>query len=305
MTNKKTVSSKYAKKQFSITGIVLMLYALLVLYIPYGIKMIINFGLFSTIDSRLYFIICLICLIAGTVFPFFILRKVFGIGMKELNTNPDIRIKDYLANFVVYFGFAAAALYINNILSKLIGAQSGLISDVGIVFNEKLAANPVYLIAFVILSPILEEYAFRGVLLNSLSKYGKSFALFMTTLIYSIAHGYLGEIFPSLIMGYILTKMALTYKTIRPSLVTHILSNAFLCFLTLMPSQANYVSLIIIGVLLAGAIFLFLSKRYHFITTSFSPSSKEATKLFLSNIFVIFAMAMFIVHSIIITFLKL
>ena len=58
MANKKTVSQKYVKKQFSIVGIALMIYALVVIFMPIGAKICVENGLFPRIDNpKLSFII--------------------------------------------------------------------------------------------------------------------------------------------------------------------------------------------------------------------------------------------------------
>lgn len=301
MANKKTVSQNYVKKQFSIVGIALMIYALFVIFMPIGAKVCVENGLFPRIDNpKLSFI----GLIIGTVFPFMIVRRVFGTNLKEFTKKTEIDLSDYLINFVVYFGFVAAALYVNIIITKLLGVQGIMLSDVGIVFNEILVDSPIYLFTFIFLSPLLEEYAFRGVLLNSLSKYGRYFALMMTTIVYTLAHASISEMIPSFVMGYLLAKMTLTYKSIRPSLFTHIMGNALLCAFALVPEKYSIFSLVFIAILLILAIILVFSKKYNIISIGSSDSSKRAIKFFLSNIFVIIALLLFVMHTTLITLLK-
>ena len=301
MANKKTVSQNYVKKQFSIVGIALMIYALVVIFMPIGVKICVGNGLFPKMDNpKLSFI----GLIIGTVFPFMIVRKVFGTNLKEFTKKTEIDLSDYLINFVVYFGFVAASLYVNTIITKLLGVQGIMLSDVGIVFNEILVDSPIYLFTFIFLSPLLEEYAFRGVLLNSLSKYGRYFALMMTTIVYTLAHASISEMIPSFVMGYLLAKMTLTYKSIRPSLFTHIMGNALLCAFALVPEKYSIFSLVFIAILLILAIILVFSKKYNIISIGSSDSSKRAIKFFLSNIFVIIALLLFVMHTTLITLLK-
>ncbi len=305
MANKKTVSQNYVKKQFSIVGIALMIYALVVIFMPIGAKISVENGLFPTMDNpKFSFIISFIGLIIGTVFPFMIVRRVFGTNLKEFTKKTEIDLSDYLINFVVYFGFVAAALYVNTIITKLLGVQGIMLSDVGIVFNEILVDSPIYLFTFIFLSPLLEEYAFRGVLLNSLSKYGRYFALMMTTIVYTLAHASISEMIPSFVMGYLLAKMTLTYKSIRPSLFTHIMGNALLCAFALVPEKYSIFSLVFIAILLILAIILVFSKKYNIISIGSSDSSKRAIKFFLSNIFVIIALLLFVMHTTLITLLK-
>ena len=305
MTNKKTVSKQYAQKQFTSVGLVLIVYALLVLYIPLGIKQLAALEVIPFLnDKDNFLIVCLICLISGSVFPFFALRKAFGIELVRFKNKPQINIGDYLINYVVYFGFVAAALYLNTIIFELIGFQGSIVSDIGVAFNDTLNANTLYLIIYIVISPILEEYAFRGVLLNCLSKYGRFFALIMTSIIYALAHGSISEIFPSLIMGYLLGKMMLNYGSIWPSIITHILANGFLYLLALIPENDAYISIIILGVVIVAAIIFVVSKHYKVVSVKNSKANEKVSLMFLSNIFVIISLVLFIAHTLLVMFVK-
>ena len=305
MTNKKTVSKQYAQKQFTSVGLVLIVYALLVLYIPFGLKQLAALEVISYLNNKNNFlIVCLICLLSGSIFPFFALRKAFGIGLVKFKNKPQIDIRDYLINFVVYFGFASAALYLNAIVFELIGFQGSVVSDIGVTFNDTLNGNILYLIIYIVISPILEEYAFRGVLLNCLSKYGRFFALIMTSIIYALAHGSISEIFPSLLMGYLLGKMMLNYGSIWPSIITHILANGFLCLLALIPEKYSYVSIIILGVMIVAAIIFVVSRHYNVVSVKNSKANEKVSLMFLSNIFVIISLVLFLVHTLLVMFAK-
>ncbi len=305
MTNKKTVTIQYAQKQFTSVGLVLIVYALLVLYIPYGLKQLAALEVISYLNNKNTFLItCLICLISGSIFPFFALRKAFGIKLVKFKNRPQIDIRDYLINFVTYFGFVAAALYLNTIIFELIGFQGSIVSDIGVTFNDTLNGNVLYLLIYIVISPILEEYAFRGVLLNCLSKYGRFFALIMTSIIYALAHGSISEMFPSLLMGYLLGKMMLNYRSIWPSIITHILANGFLCLLALIPEENSYISIIIIAAVIVAAIILVITKHYKLVSVKNSKANEKVSLMFLSNIFVIISLVLFILHTLLVMFIK-
>ena len=305
MAHKRIVSQKYVKKQFSIVGICITLYALIAICIPYFIRALVYFDLFHVLnDIQFFFLISLVCLIVGTIFPFFILRKVFGLKMIEINHKSNISSKDFCINFIVYFGLVIVALYLNIIIFRPFGIGGDYISDISISFNEALIDSPLYLFAYIIISPLLEEYAFRGVLLNSLSKYGLTFGLIISSAFYALAHGFLSEMLPSFLMGYLLAKMSLTYKSLRPALFTHILGNSMLCFFALIYKRSVLLSSIFMGILFMMAIIIIFTKKYNYTIIDASKSSKQVYQLFLSNGFVIFALITLFASSLLIIVLK-
>lgn len=305
MTNKKTVSKQYAQKQFTSVGLVLIIYALLVLYIPFGLKQLAKLEVISFLNDKNNFLLaCLICLIAGSIFPFFALRKAFKIDLIEIKNRPHISIKDYLINFVVYFGFSAAALYINTILFELAGTQGSIVSDIGVAFNDTMTGNVLYLFIYIVLSPILEEYAFRGILLNCLSKYGKFFGLIMTSILYALAHGSINEMIPSLLMGYLLGKMFLNYHSIWPSIITHIMANGFLCIMAMISENSSLISIVILAVMVVASIVLVISKQYKLVSIKNSKTNEKVSLMFLANVAVIVSIILFVGHTLLVMFVK-
>lgn len=305
MTNKKTVSRQYAQKQFSSVGLVLIVYALLVLYIPYGLRQLAQLEVMPLLNNNNYFLtVNLLCFIVGSIFPFFALRKAFKINLHELKNSPELNKKDYLANFVVYFAFVAAALYLNTIIFELIGIQGSVVSDIGVTFNGSMMNNVLYLFVYILISPLLEEYAFRGVLLNCLSKYGRYFALIMTSVLYTLAHGSIREMLPCLFMGYLLGKMTLNYSSIWPSTICHMLANGFICVLALIPQNVSFISIIVLGLVIIASIVLIVTKHYELKFVENSKANKQVSLMFLSNIFVLIALALFIGHTLLVMFAK-
>ncbi len=305
MTNKKTVSRQYAQKQFSSVGLVLIVYALLVLYIPYGLRQLAFLEVIPVLNNNSYFLtVNLLCLIVGSVFPFFALRKAFRINLHEIKNSPEMNKKDYLVNFVVYFGFVSAALYLNTIIFELIGTSGSVVSDIGFIFNDAMMNNVLYLFVYIVISPLLEEYVFRGVLLNCLSKYGRYFALIMTSVLYALAHGSIREMLPGLLMGYLLGKMALNYGSIWPSVICHILANGLMCLLTMIPQNVSFISMIVLGVLIIASIVLIVTRHYELKLVENSKANEQVSLMFLSNVFVIIALALFFGHSLLVMFVK-
>lgn len=74
------------------------------------------------------------------------------------------------------------------------------------------------------LGPIFEEIIFRGVVLHSLERYGKLFAIILSSLLFGFFHGNLLQGVFATMSGFILAYVTLEYS-IKWSILLHILNN--------------------------------------------------------------------------------
>ena len=300
MSNKKIVTKNYALHEFKIVGLILIIYALFVLYIPLGLKYLF---LLNSENINTIFIYSFICLVLGTLLPFSFLRIYCKEKVSDLVSNPNIEFKEKLINFIVFFAISICVIYVNTIIGDLINVEGRLISDIGIIFNSNYIKNYLYLVSFIVISPILEEYAFRGVLLSCLSRYGKYFAIFATSIVYALAHGYFTDMIPSFIMGFILSKMALRYKSIRPTIFIHIVFNISLCLLSIIPEDYVFYVAIVIVAILVWALILVLKKKYKIVGVNKSSSNNKVTLMFVSTYTVLIALILFVLYTVLIWFI--
>lgn len=300
----KKVSKNYAINEFNFTGLILILYSLFALYIPFLLSMLLEeLNIVTYKGYNLEFLVSLLCLILGTVLPFLLLRLYCKKSSKDFFKKANIKLSQLLIDFVVFFVLSLGAIYVTTILAVVLGIESGVVSSIGITFNTELMKDPIYLFTFLILTPILEEYAFRGVLLNCLSRYGKYFAVIATSIIYGFAHGSFIEMLPSFIMSIVLCKISLRYKSIRPTIIIHILFNIFLGILGTMSESLYLYEEIFLGVLLILAIFFVVSRRYHIIQVKKSNTNNRVGILFLSTPTIIITLSLFVAHTLLTMFI--
>ncbi len=303
MSNKKVVTTTYAKNNFRVVGLVLIIYCLIVLYLPYALKwlIILNDKLIYK-GYNAYFVISLICLLIGTIVPFLFLSLYSKKKIGDFIKKADFSFKDIIVDFIVFFAICALAIYCMTMLGELFTIEGELISSIGVSFNTEYMSDYLYLFTFIILTPILEEYAFRGVLLTCLSTYGKYFALIATSMIYGLAHGSLIEFIPSFVMSIFLCKLTLRYKSIRPSLIIHIMFNASLCLLSIIPAKYSLYTMIGLTVMLVIAIVLVITRTYHHITVKKAKVNNQISLTFFSSYTVVIAALLFISYTILLMF---
>lgn len=304
-TKEKKMSQKTVKRNFSTIGLLLILYIFMVMFIPYAFHYyMIEISSSILDDEILYYGLYFIILVVGTFIPFFIMKKCFVEKGKRIMKQIDATFVDLFVQTIVFFTICIALTYVSNILLNYLGLEGKLISGIGLSYEETNLDNILYIFMLLVVSPILEEYAFRGVLLNSLSRYSKSFALYATSIIFAFAHNNFAEMIPAFAMGVALGKTSLRYKSIQPTIIIHILFNCFLFCLFILPvSISKYLAYGLVAICIL-AVILFLSGRYEKISIQKSKSNSIANKLFYSRFTVLFSIILMVGFTCIFTFIK-
>ncbi|MCI9069477.1 type II CAAX endopeptidase family protein [Clostridium sp.] len=76
-----------------------------------------------------------------------------------------------------------------------------------------------------ILSPIIEEMMFRGIMLNKLRRYGDKVAIVTTALLFGLFHANFSQFFYATVLGLIFAYVTLKTGTIKYSIIFHIFVN--------------------------------------------------------------------------------
>ena len=292
------VSSRSVKRKFSKVGLFLIMYALFALLIPYALDYyLISSNSEILKDDIFYYGIFFIVILFGTLVPFFLMRKTFDLSLDNIGRSVSSSFTDLFVQTIVCFTLCIAFTYVSVIIFSRFGIDGQILCSIGFSYNETNLTLPLYVFIVVIVTPFIEEYAFRGVLLNSLSRYGKRFALYTSAFFFAIAHMNVVEYIPAFVMGYLLGKISMRYKSIVPTILIHMLFNIFLYVLFIIPpSIAQYTAYVLVGII-AIAAYLTLTGRYQRIRIQSHNSNRVAFKLFFSRASVIIATMLMILHT--------
>lgn len=91
--------------------------------------------------------------------------------------------------------------------------------------EDDMSAKVLMLIYSCILAPLLEEIIFRGYILRSLQKYGVSFAVIFSSILFSMFHMNLPQMGTPLLIGLFLGYLTVKSKSIWPAIIAHALNN--------------------------------------------------------------------------------
>lgn len=293
------VSKKYAKRVFNTVGLLMIFYILFILIIPqFGRYYLIQTQSDILEDLYLYFGILFIILLFGTLIPFFLMRKSFRVSFRKINGSVRASFFALFIQTIVFFTICLVLTYVSNILFAYFGLEGRLISSIGLYYEDAYFSNILYIFLLVVVTPIIEEYAFRGVLLNVLGKFGKNFALYASAIIFALAHLNFAEYLPAFAMGILLGKESLRYRSIRPTIIIHILFNGIIyLMLTLPPYITSYMAYGF-AALFVLSIYLILSGTYERVYIQKLPSNSITNTLFFTRPTIVLCLLLLIAKTV-------
>ena len=150
------------------------------------------------------------------------MRLYFKVDKRKLYRNVNATFVNLFVQTIVCFTTCLGLTYVSNLIFPRLGLQSELLSSIGFSYSSGYLSEPLYVFMLVIVTPIIEEYAFRGVLLNTLGKFGKRFALYASAIIFALAHISFSEMIPAFAMAITLGKASYRYRSITPTIIIHI-----------------------------------------------------------------------------------
>ena len=298
----KVVTKRFALREFSQVGLILVLYAFFALYIPYIIE--INFDIPSLYYLDIYsfdtmLIIRIICISFASIFPFFFLYISDKRNHDVKQEKTKIGIKNAFIYTLIFCSVSSFVTYVNASLLSYFGISSDLVANVGLSINSNYFDDLLYVFIYICFIPILEEFAFRKSLLNVLGKYGKRFAVITCSFIYAIAHCDIIQFLPSLVMAYFLSKIYLKYRSMVLTSFIHIFYNLIMFLGFSISSEYNRYVLIFILTIILISIVIVLLKQYTPIVLPKVDFNKNTFWMFISRKTVIFAIMLFIAFGIV------
>ncbi|SHH76620.1 CPBP family intramembrane glutamic endopeptidase [Clostridium grantii] len=149
-------------------------------------------------------------------------KKFFQYDLKVVNKK--FTLKTILIAFIILFS-------INGTMGVLAEVLEFLLNTVGLTASSSLEAlealNQPAISLFLytcLIGPIFEEFVYRGVVLRNLEKYGKWFAILVSSILFGLMHGNFYQIFMAIGVGIVLGYVATEYS-IKMSIILHIFNN--------------------------------------------------------------------------------
>ena len=190
----------------------------------------------------------------------------FGIVYKLFRDNYHIRPINFGKSALSFSDtvlFVIAGLALTVLAGNVTGTLSTMFEKTtGIEFMYAFFNTPtsvlgivLYFLRGALFPAIAEEFAMRGVVMNSLRRYGDGFAIFMSAMVFALMHGNMVQTPFALLAGLVLGYAAVKTGTIWTSIIIHLLNNSFSLVLSMLLDNsseaiANEVSAIVTSVIM-------------------------------------------------------
>ena len=242
---------------------------------------------FGGLSPLMYYLIECVAYIVGIGLPFILMMKHCDPPAEGLLRFE--RVSPGVAVCCILFGVGAcmAANYPANVVSIFL-ESIGLNGTVGsgVPSTPDVSANIFYVIGVAVIPPLVEELGFRGVILGSLRKYGDTFAVVVSALIFGIFHGNLVQIPFAFCVGLALGYVMVRTNNLMLCVIIHALNNGISVLFELVepyiPEQTYEILNVVLfyGLMLLGvvAVVILLTRykkqfgsRRDFVSTPWGP----------------------------------
>lgn len=159
---------------------------------------------------------------------FFVGRKITGLTRAQALPNQKTTVGFVIKAAFVTLAVGVIGSYLTAWLSALSAAFFGTMPTMAddLAVPASILGKLLYISNMAVLPGICEEYAFRGVVMQSLRKYGDGFALIVSSFLFGIAHGNMVQAPNAFLAGLILGYFVLYTGNIKVSMFAHFLFNA-------------------------------------------------------------------------------
>lgn len=181
---------------------------------------------FKGLDPVIFYLRDSILAIIAHVLPFYISSSFMNNKISDLIQFKTFDKKFGLACIGIgmmtcfYADFTAYSLLFN---LNSIGLYPHIPTD--FPYDNNTASIIMYIISMSIIPPLVEEFAFRGIILGSLRQYGDGFAILVSSVLFGLIHANFGQIPFAFIGGLILGFLTVRLNSILPAMIIHFLNN--------------------------------------------------------------------------------
>ncbi len=151
------------------------------------------------------------------------------ISRKQIPQKPVVMEKMTFGKFLAFIIISIFLMISGSAIGNIVSAYLGKITDKDVInYVEQLIMGfPVWqiFIAVVIIAPITEEFLFRKLILTRVTKYGTTFAVLFSGIVFGAFHGNFYQFFYASTIGILLSYIYCVYGKLRFCILIHAIIN--------------------------------------------------------------------------------
>ena len=214
-------------------------------------------------------VLCIIFMYPLALFLYWLILQT--VPKARQNWTYPVGVGRFLGWFVICMG----GVYFGNLIGQFLMAVVSAITGQPMAnqVEEMIMDMSLWavILSAVILAPIMEELIFRKLVLDRLAGYGPAVAMFVSALVFGLAHGNFYQFFYAFLLGLIFAYIYLRTGKVRYSMILHMMVNfcgSVIPILIMRVADENEVAailasvtqLIFMGVFMLGGLILFICK---------------------------------------------
>ncbi len=153
---------------------------------------------------------------------------VAAISKEKVKDLIQIKWKKPLKTLPLIMLALGAAMVINLLVSQFISLLENYGIDTtppSLEMPQSVGGTVLYLFALTLVPAVVEEFAFRGIVLGSLKKYGSGYAIIISSVLFGLMHGNVVQIPFATMLGLVMGYVAVATGSIIPCVIIHFLNN--------------------------------------------------------------------------------
>ena len=227
--------------------------------------------------------------------PFVLLSFLLKTKNRHIWSKPQIKFLNQVA--LIFLGIAVYLILsagTSGLISFVTSKNVGVASIPSSLQSNFLEVQWTYLFYFVVVCPLVEEYIYRGVVLQCLRRYGNFFAVIASSFLFALSYGRLQTALPGFFLGTFLAVVALYYQSIRPVVWIRIGVAVLSLAEMLIPMSQVWVFGIICLVSYGVSLLFLFTNRYNRLVLKSDIDEWYSAKIFATSLILVAACALMI-----------
>ena len=196
----------------------------------------------------------MIILVSIGILFFFLFFHKRGIHKEIFVTENKMSFRNLGRTLALY----SIVTFTGGLLAKIVEFLFSLVGyttmDISPVATGQVTTFSMILYACLI-GPIAEELIWRGFLLRTLQRYGKTTAIVITSLLFGLMHGNIPQAISAVFFGLLLSAVATNFS-IKWSIALHIVHNVYVCVMQMFMAKESLIPTMLVGyAITAGIVF--------------------------------------------------
>lgn len=236
------------RKDINKTGILLIVYfvvTLIVSFVSVLVPTILTMFNSTNTQENLLEDTSFLMLVSGftSLVTFFLVTIIYSIIVKAdfSRIYPFEKVSGNTVFLLCSLGLAVAMIanYASNLLLGLFDLV-GIDANIDMDYKCDSALDVIlFFVTVAIVPALVEEFAFRGIILGSLRKHSDSLAVLVSGVVFGLMHGNFAQIPFAIVVGLILGYITVKTNSLLPAIIIHFLNNSISVALTLLSTNTN------------------------------------------------------------------